>query len=199
MTKPFDFKTNYVLEDNCVFLQPLIHNDCKNLLYFSLHEPTTWQYGFVSAAGEENLKKYIADAIKGRADQKMYAFSVFDKRTNTYAGSTRFYDVNLAFKTVQLGYTWYGEQFRGTGLNVHCKYLLLQFAFEQMDMHRVEFRADARNVRSIAAMKKIGCIEEGILREDMPLLTGGRRNSMILSILKSEWEEKVKEKIGGML
>lgn len=199
MTKAFDFKTNYVLEDNCVLMQPLTQVDCKNLLYFSLNEPTTWQFGFVSAAGEENLKKYIADAEQGRSDQKMYAFSVFDKRTNAYAGSTRFYDVNLAFKTVQLGYTWYGEQFRGTGLNMHCKYLLLQFAFEQMDMQRVEFRADARNARSIAAMKKIGCVEEGILREDMPLLTGGRRNSMILSILKNEWEQTVKEKIGGML
>ncbi len=199
MTKAFNFKTNYVLEDNCVLMQPLTHDDCKNLLYFSLNEPTTWQYGFVSAAGEDNLKKYIADAEQGRSDQKMYAFSVFDKRTNAYAGSTRFYDVNLAFKTVQLGYTWYGEQFRGTGLNMHCKYLLLEFAFEQMDMQRVEFRADARNARSIAAMKKIGCIEEGILREDMPLVTGGRRSSMILSILKNEWEQTVREKIGGML
>lgn len=149
MTIPFDFKTNYVLEDDCVLLQPLTQNDCKNLLYFSLHEPNTWQYGFVTAAGEDNLKQYIADAEQGRTNQKMYAFTVFDKRKNAYAGSTRFYEINLAFKTLHIGYTWYGEQFRGTGLNVHCKYLLLQFAFEQMGMERVEFRADARNEEAL--------------------------------------------------
>jgi RimJ/RimL family protein N-acetyltransferase len=50
-----------------------------------------------------------------------------------YAGSTRFYDINLEFKTLLLGFTWYGKQFRGTGLNKHCKYLLLQFAFELLE------------------------------------------------------------------
>ena len=58
---------------------------------------------------------------------------------------------------MQLGYTWYGKEFQGTGLNKHCKYLLLEFAFEKMQVERVEFRADANNEKSIAAMKSIGC------------------------------------------
>lgn len=129
----------------------------------------------------------------------MYPFIVFDKRTNEYAGSTRFYDINLSFQTLQLGYTWYGKRFRGTGLNAHCKYLLLQFAFEEMNMLRVEFRADNMNERSIAAMKKIGCTVEGTLREDVPKVSGGRRNSVILSILKSEWESGVKKDLKHQL
>jgi RimJ/RimL family protein N-acetyltransferase len=94
-----------------------------------------------------------------------------------------------------LGYTWYGEKFRGTGLNKHCKFLMLRFAFETLDAIRVEFRADARNERSIAAMKSIGCIPEGILRSNMPLYGGGRRDSIVLSILKNEWESGVKENL----
>jgi RimJ/RimL family protein N-acetyltransferase len=191
----FDFHKDYVLEDDCVLLRPIQENDCSNLLEFSLHEPDTWKYGLVTAAGEENLKKYIAGALEGREKKYMYAFSVFDKRTNEYAGSTRFYDINLAFETTQLGYTWYGERFRGTGLNKHCKYLLLQFAFEQMNMLRVEFRADNSNARSIAAMKSIGCVVEGELRQDVPKINGGRRTSIILSILKEEWESDVKQRL----
>ena len=116
-------------------------------------------------------------------------------RSGECAGSTRFYDIQPQNNMLQLGYTWYGEKFRGTGLNKHCKYLLLQLAFEQLDMYRVEFRADARNERSIAAMKSIGCKPEGILRSHLWLEDGSRRDSIVLSILKDEWESSVKENL----
>jgi N-acetyltransferase len=195
----FDFTKDYILEDDCVLLRPIQEDDCSNLLEFSLNEPDTWKYGLVTAAGEESLKKYIAGALEGREQQKMYPFIVFDKQTNEYAGSTRFYDINLPFRTTQLGYTWYGERFRGTGLNKHCKYLLLEFAFEQMNMLRVEFRADNENTRSIAAMKSIGCVVEGELRKDVPKADGGRRTSIVLSILQEEWESDVKERLKSKL
>ncbi len=199
MQDSFDFKKDYVLEDGSVLLRPLTMDDCSNLLEFSLNEPDTWRFGMVSAAGEENLKKYVQQAIEGRQQGKMYPFIVYDKTTQQYAGSTRFYDMQLAYQTLQLGYTWYGERFRGTGLNRHCKYLLLQFAFEGLNMLRVEFRADNTNERSINAMKKIGCTVEGILRQDVPKVSGGRRDSIILSILRDEWENGVKENLKGML
>jgi len=196
---PFDFARDYILEDESVLLRPIVQEDCNNLLEFSLNEPDTWKYGMVSAAGRENLDKYVANAIEGRQQGKMYPFIVFDKTTQQYAGSTRFYDIQLAYQTLQLGYTWYGERFRGTGLNRHCKYLLLQFAFEQMDMLRVEFRADKTNERSINAMKRIGCQVEGVLRQDVPKVSGGRRDSIVLSILKSEWESGVKENLKSLI
>ena len=121
------------------------------------------------------------------------------KRLNEYAGSTRFYDINLPYKTIQLGYTWYGKKFHGTGLNKHCKFLLLQFAFEVLALERFELRADARNVRSIAAMKSIGCKVDGILRKNMPTVEGERRDSIVLSILKDEWFGGVKEMLNRKL
>jgi RimJ/RimL family protein N-acetyltransferase len=145
------------------------------------------------------MTKYVHTALNGRTAGIEYPFIVYDKKHNVYAGSTRFYDIQPANQTLQLGYTWYGEKYRGTGLNKHCKFLLLQFAFETLGAERVEFRADARNEKSIAAMKSIGCVVEGILRSNMPLEDGTRRNSIVLSILKSEWENGVKERLKSRL
>jgi N-acetyltransferase len=195
MTLNFDPKADYLLEDDRVSLRPLKETDLEFLLPFALNEPDTWKYSHMSARGEDGMRKYIGDAMIAKATGKEYPFIVFDKQTQSYAGSTRFYDIVPAYQTVQLGYTWYGEKYRGTGLNKHCKFLLLQFAFETLQAERVEFRADARNERSIAAMKSIGCTPEGILRSSMPLCDGGRRDSIILSILKHEWENGVKDNL----
>ena len=183
------------MEDERVLLRPLASSDIGHLMTFAMNEPEIWKFSLIQAGGEEKMKRYIEAALDNKANKKEYPFIVFDKKTQQYAGSTRFYDIQLAFQTLQLGFTWYGKDFQGTGLNKHCKFLLLQFAFEEMGMLRVEFRADNNNKRSIAAMKSIGCIEEGVLRQNVPIETGGRRDSIVLSILKSEWESGVKERL----
>ncbi len=196
----FDPKRNYILEDERVLLRPLNEEDITHLMPFSLNEKNLWKYSLVSASGEKGLQNYIDLALEAKASGKEYPFIVFDKQTNEYAGSTRFYDINLPFKTLQLGYTWYGKKFHGTGLNKHCKYLLLSFAFDKMEMERVELRADNNNERSIAAMKSIGCKVDGILRNNMPTQVEGiRRDSIVLSILKNEWFGEVKENLKAKL
>lgn len=188
---------NYTLEDGRVRLTPLQMSHAQNLLPIALAEPETWEYSLVSAAGKDGLQNYIKLALDARHAGREYPFAVFDKKTNGHAGSTRFYDINLPYLTLQLGYTWYGKNFRGTGLNQHCKFLMLRFAFEEMQMERVEFRADKNNARSIAAMKAIGCKEEGVLRSNMPTRDPHkRRDSIVLSILKNEWFTTVKRNLG---
>lgn len=191
-----DFSKDIILEDDVVLLSPLKEEDYSYLLPFALQEPEIWKYSLVPAAGAEGMRKYIALAIEGRHSRKEYPFVVFDKRTNQYAGSTRFYDIQLHHSTLQLGYTWYGKAFQQTGLNQHCKYRLLQFAFETMQMKRVEFRADNNNARSITAMKKIGCTVEGVLRSNCATPGGARRDSIVLSILQNEWFDTVKKNLG---
>jgi RimJ/RimL family protein N-acetyltransferase len=181
------YKENITLEDDRVLLRSIVKEDYQYLLPFAIKEPDIWKYSLVSAAGEEGMKKYIENAVENISQKKEYVFIVFDKKTNEYAGSTRFYDIQPAFETSLLGYTWYGQKFQRTGLNRHCKFLLLQFAFEQWGLERVELRADPDNERSVVAMKAIGCIAEGILRNHMPTASGKRRNTIILSILKEEW------------
>lgn len=200
MKETLYFPQNIILEDDKVLLRSLQESDVEHLLEISLNEPETWEYSLVRADGKENLENYIKIALKAKENQTEFPFIVFDKKSGKYAGSTRFYDINLGFKTLQLGYTWYGKNFRGTGLNKHCKFLLLQFAFETLGMERVEFRADNNNQRSIAAMKSIGCTVEGVLRSHMP--TSGsevRRDSIVLSILKKEWFDSVKQNLKGKL
>ena len=187
------FQQPIILENERVLLRPIEETDFDNLLPFSLYEPELWFYGLVTAAGVENLRNYLANAVKNRNDKKEYPFIIFDKKTNSYAGSSRFYDIQQPYLTTQLGYTWYGKNFQRTGLNRHCKLLLLSFAFEDWGMERVEFRADANNAPSIAAMKAIGCVEEGIFRNNMPTTQGGRRDSIVLSILKAEWFDGVRK------
>jgi N-acetyltransferase len=187
------FEANPVLENERVLLRPLREDDFEHLLPFSLNEPDIWKYGLITAAGKEHLRKYIGDAVKNRNDKKEYAFIVFDKKTNRYAGSTRFYDIQQSYLTTQLGFTWYGSEFQRTGLNRHCKLLLLTFVFEDWGLERLEFRAHAANERSIKAMKAIGCVLEGILRSQIPIADGSRRDSIVLSILKNEWFGGVKE------
>ena len=173
------FQQQPVLENERVLLRPIEENDFENLLPFSLNEPDTWFYGLVTAAGEENLKTYLANAIKNRNEKKEFAFIVYDKKAKAYAGSTRFYDINTTNITSQLGFTWYGKNFQRTGLNRHCKLLLL-------------------TTPSINAMKAIGCIEEGIFRNHMPTSQGGRRDSIVLSILKDEWFGGVNDRLSKL-
>lgn len=192
MTKDI-FIEQPVLENERVLLRPISENDFENFLLFSLNEPEIWRYGLVTAAGKENLRRYIDTAVKNFYEKKEYPFIVFDKQSGRYAGSTRFYDIQQNWLTTQLGYTWYGKDFQRTGLNRHCKLLLLTYVFEEWGLERCEFRADANNAASIAAMKAIGCVEEGILRNHMPTASGGRRDSIIMSILKTEWYGGIKE------
>ena len=190
-------KEDIVLENERVLLRPLLPSDAEHLLDFALNDQSIWTYSLVSPeGGKEALDTYIDLTYQQKLLGKEYPFIVFDKKTNQYAGSTRFYDINPTYNTAQLGYTWYGTKFQRTGLNRNCKLLLLEFAFEQWQVDRVEFRADANNARSIQAMKNIGCTVEGILRSNMPTRElEVRRDSIILSILKREWEQTVKRKL----
>ncbi len=187
-----DFTKDYYLENDRVKLSPLKSSDYQLLLPFALSEPTLWQYSLQSAAGSDNMRIYIDNALTQKEKQSAYPFLVFDKLKNKIAGSTRFYDYQSTHNTTQLGYTWYGKEFWGTGLNKNCKYLMLSFAFEKLGLDRVEFRADNNNKRSIAAMKSLGCTVEGILRSNCKSRTG-RIDSIVLSILKQEWINEKKE------
>lgn len=185
-------ETTVILENERALIRPLSPADHEHLMPFSLNEPEIWHYSLSRPDSAESLTAYIKAAMDDREKGNSYPFIIFDKQTNSYAGSTRYYDIQPTYKTLLMGYTWYGGDFQGTGLNKNCKYLLLKYAFEDLGMERVEFRADNSNHRSLAAMKSIGCKLEGVLRNHMPDGHGGRRDSAILSILRKEWFDFVK-------
>jgi len=188
----FNFKEKYVLENEKVLLRPLELSDKAFLMEYSINEPEIWKFNANGAEGAEKLEVYLGNAVTQRANEKEYPFIVFDKASGKYIGSTRFYAVFLDLKTIEIGYTWYSRKYQGTGINKNCKYLLLEFAFEKMKMERVAFAANNKNERSIHAMKSIGCVAEGVLRNSNIGALGERIDVIRLSILKSEWEVSVK-------
>ena len=191
----FNFNEDYILENDVVRLQPLQASDFEKLVEFSINEPDIWKFNSNGPDSPENLKKYIERALSQKEKGLDYPFIVFDKIKQKYAGSTRFYTMDLEGKTLEIGYTWYGKEFQGTSINKNCKYLLLEFAFEKMNLERVGFRANNSNYRSINAMKSIGCIEEGVLRSFRYDALGNRIDAIVLSILKEEWFATVKQNL----
>lgn len=187
-----DFTEKYILENDIVLLRPLEHSDFDYLLEYSENEPEIWEYNSGGANGKENLEKYMKNAIIQRENEKEYPFIVFDKTTKKYVGSTRFYAIFSDNKTIEIGYTWYGQKYQRTGINKNCKFLLLEFAFDKLQMERVAFAANNKNLKSLNAMKSIGCIVEGVLRNCSTDAKGERIDVARLSILKSEWNESVK-------
>lgn len=181
-----------ILEDTRVLLRPLSETDFEHLLDISEREPENWTFGLQSAAGANNLKKYIETALEGSREGHSYPFILFDKKTSAYAGSTRYYQINLAQKRLAIGYSWIGNEFKQTGLNTHVKYLMLTHAFDELSMERVEFMADTENLSSIKSILSLGAQREGTLRSHAFRLNGTRRDTAVFSILKQEWLEHVK-------
>lgn len=184
-----------VLTDERVLLKPLEEYNWEDLIEYAVNEADIWKYAHTPLIGEQGIKDYIAYALDERAKGTSLPFIVFDLEKEKYVGSTRFYGINHKQKSLLIGYTWYGKQTQGSGINAHCKYLMLKYAFEFMDMERVEFRADMRNERSIAAMKRMGAVQEGVLRKDIIINDGTRRDTAVLSILREEWCSHVKNNL----
>jgi RimJ/RimL family protein N-acetyltransferase len=185
----FDFNPDIILEDDRVRLRPLQSDDFLNLSPVALGDPDILKFSPKSVHTPQMLREYIDGALTDRKNNFRYAFAVYDKVSQQFAGSTSFVNISNPDKRLEIGYTWYGKAFQRSGLNRHCKWLLLNYAFENLGFERVEFRTDERNIQSRTAIQKLGAKEEGILRSHMVMSDGFRRNTVYYSILKNEWEE----------
>lgn len=120
-------------------------------------------------------------------DPASLAFAVTDQRTGALLGTTALNAFEAAQQRVEVGGTFFGRQFWGTHVNPASKHALLAFAFEIIQVQRVAFRCDARNVRSAAAIERLGATFEGVLRSHRMAPDGTRADSAVFSILGQEW------------
>lgn len=183
----FSFDRDIILENERALLRPVTNEDVEHLLAVATEDPLLLQYSPKPVYNRELLTRYIQNAVEERKNRTRYSFSIFCRKENAYAGSTAFLTVSQENDSLEIGATWLGKRFRGTGLNQNCKHLLLTYAFETLGANRVAFRTDERNAASRTALRKIGATMEGILREDMVLYDGFRRSSCYFSILRTEW------------
>lgn len=174
------------LENERVRLKLLDLSNYKHL-YEIAYQPKLVQYSPSKIDTPDDLKDYVQSAVDAYYHKTSIPFIIYDKRKNMYAGSTRFMNINWNNKVLEIGSTWIGREFQGTGLNFNMKYLMLQYAFEVMNFEKVEFRIDERNVRSRKAVEKLGCKLEGLLRKNVYLLDGFKRNTCCYGLLNEEW------------
>lgn len=184
----FPFEKKIILENSIALLRPLQMSDFGHLLDIATEDKNLLQFSPIPIYSEELLKSYIEKAMEQRTNRSRYYFSIFDKTKNTYAGSTSFLNISEVDSRVEIGSTWIGKAFQRTGLNRNCKYLLLNFAFDELNAERVELKTDERNTASRNAIEKIGGKMEGILRSHTLMYDGYRRNTVYYSILKDEWK-----------
>ncbi len=137
----------------------------------------------------DEVRGFVDDALAARAQGTQIAYATVDRATGRIAGSTRFMAVNTAYRRLEIGFTFLGASWQGTGVNTEAKLLMLTHAFEEMGMNRVEFLTDVRNARSRAAISGLGATHEGTLRHHMVMRDGWIRDSAVYSITRPEWPD----------
>lgn len=182
-----DFKTDIVLEDSRVLLRKFHPFDMPQLQHI-VYDEDTWRLMVTKISNAHELEEWKQTVEDGYRNGTRYTFMIVDKASSKIAGSTSFGSIAAPDKRLEIGWTWLSKDFRGTGLNRHCKFLLLQYAFEELKYERVELKTDVLNMRSRKAMLKIGATEEGILRSHTLMHDGRRRDTIYYSVLKPEWE-----------
>jgi RimJ/RimL family protein N-acetyltransferase len=183
----FPFDKDIILENERVLLRPMTKEDAQNLLQVATEDEKLIQYSPSHIHTAVYLQNYVDTALRLREQHSRYTFTIFDKRSQKFSGSTSFLNISPYDQRLEIGATWIGRQFQKTGLNRNCKFLLLQYAFDTLDYERVEFRTDERNTASRTAIEKIGGRYEGLLRSHTLMPDGFRRNTVCYSILKQEW------------
>ena len=180
-------KSDLQLENDRVLLIPF-DNKRNEELKDIIFDKEIWKFMGMKVNNEQGLKNYIAKTIKDKNNRLCYPFLVIDKETNKVAGCTRFGNVHTANKKCEIGWTWYGTEFQGTGINKACKYELLKFGFETIGFKRIQFSADRENLRSQKAIENLGAKKEGVFRNNYVAPSGESRTDVYYSIIKEEWQ-----------
>ena len=180
-------KSKIQLENERVLLLPFEHHRNQELKEI-IFDDGIWKFMGMDIQTERDFENYIADTIKDKTNGICYPFLIVDKQNNRVAGSTRYGYLNTASQKCEIGWTWYGTDFQGTGVNRACKFELLKFGFENIGFRRIQFSADQENLRSQKAIEKLGAKKEGVFRNNYIAQNGESRNDVYYSIIKEEWE-----------
>ena len=162
-------------------------------LYAAGKTPTIWRYMPVEAPKSvDDVRAWIQEALEKCEAGLVAPFAIIHLGDDKAVGSTRFLNIESADRGVEIGWTWIGVKYHRSAVNTHCKYLLLEHAFETLGAIRVQFKTDSRNQQSRKAIERIGARREGILRNHMIMPDGHYRDTVIYSITLKEWPEKKK-------
>ena len=186
-----------VLEGTHVRLEPLSLAHLEQLCNVGLDQEL-WKITMTLIHTPEEMKQYIETALRWQSEGTALPFAIIEKSSNSAVGSTRYGNIDIANRRLEIGWTWVARAWQRTAVNTETKYLLLKHAFETLGCMRVEFKTDSINQQSRNALLRIGAKEEGIFRSHMITPFGRIRHSVYFSIIDSEWPQ-VKHRLETML
>ena len=159
----------------------------KETLLDAASDGKLWELWYTSVPSFATVEKYIGHALSEQKDKKALPFVVIDTKTDKIIGSTRYMNVEVRNRRLEIGSTWYAKSFQRTGVNTECKYLLLQHAFENLNCIAVEFRTHWFNYKSRNAIARLGAKQDGVLRNHKIDQTGNLPDTVVFSIVDQEW------------
>jgi len=176
------------LEGSIVDLEPLGEEHAEEL-WTAAQAPEIWTWLVHLGNGRERFDRWLRMSLESARAGDEGPFAIRDRRSATIVGSTRYLNVRPTDRVVEVGWTWLNPSAWRSGANVEAKLLILTHAFETLGCVRVEFKTDARNERSRAALAALPARFEGVLRNHMTVPDVGLRDSAYYSVIDSEWPE----------
>ena len=141
-----------------------------------------------------DTRQWIDEALEA---PNQLPFAIVETQKGKAVGSTRYLNIRPEHRSLEIGWTWLGQEWQRTAVNTEAKLLLLTHAFERLGYLRVEFKTDARNLRSQEALERIGATREGVLRKHMIVQGDYSRDSVYFSVIEEEWPQ-VKERLQSL-
>ena len=176
------------LEGRGIRLEPLLYEHA-DALSAAAADGELWNLWYTFVPKHEETRRYIADALAGQQAGHMLPWAVRELTTDKIIGSTRYHDIVRDINRVEIGYTWYAASWQRSHVNTTCKLLLMAHAFETLGCKVVGLRTDNFNFASQRAIEALGAKKDGVLRHHRARRDGTVRDSVVYSILASEWPD----------
>ena len=191
--------TPATLAGSRVRLEPLERSHLPGLVAAGA-DPTTWTWMHAPLTDEASMGAWVEEALRNRDAGAEVPFATVDSATGRVLGSTRFMSIAPAHRRLEIGWTWLAPAAHGTGANSEAKLLMLEHAFERLGAMRVEFKTDALNLRSRAALVGIGATCEGVFRRHQLMASGRVRDSAWYVVTDEDWQavrERLRARLAG--
>ncbi|MEK4084473.1 GNAT family N-acetyltransferase [Psychrobacillus sp. FSL K6-1415] len=178
--------TNIILEGDTVTLFPL-EMKYKEQVYEAIKNPDIWKYTWREVKTFDDIEQILLIAVQNKDDGKQLPFIIKDKLSGEIIGTTRIGDIDTANRNVEIGWTWLTPSAWRTKVNTECKFLMLQYCFEELKVLRVQFSISGQNIRSQRAVERIGAVKEGTFRKHRIKADGTIHDNIFYSIVDTEW------------
>jgi RimJ/RimL family protein N-acetyltransferase len=178
-------------------LEPLTLEHVPGLAEVGL-VPELWRLQPTAIESPVHMREYVAKALEEQARGVSLPFAIIEQSSGQVIGSTRYMDIAMAHRRVEIGATWLAPAWQRTAANTEAKLLLLTHAFERLGVIRVVFKTEVLNTQSRAALLRLGATEEGIFRQHLIADSGRRRDMVYFAILEDEWPG-IRERLTGRL